>query len=138
VTFAILAYWILMIPESSVLPFHHLAVDYRPYPGSVFVFLALACFAVNALGVRRGGFALALFAAYAGASSVALNRTWQNGRTLWSHSVAYGGDPVAHLNLALSLTDRHDPQVRRHLRRRCVSTPVTCSPTSTCACCRST
>ena len=113
--FCVFAYWILLLPESSILPFHHLAVDYRPYPGSVFLFLLVATLAVQTLGTRRGALALGVVTAYAGATSIALNRNWQSGTTLWSHSVAYGGDAVAHLNLALSLGDRNDMRVRQHL-----------------------
>ena len=40
---------------------------------------------------------------------------WRTGETLWTHSVAHGGDALAHLNLAMSLPDRRDPRVKAHL-----------------------
>ena len=52
---------------------------------------------------------------YFAAASISLNGTWRTNATLWAHSVRYGGDEVAHLNLAMSFADRRDPRVRRNL-----------------------
>jgi protein O-mannosyl-transferase len=114
--FSILAYWILMNPESSVLPLHHLAVDYRPYPASPFLFLAGAL-ALDRTVVPRplAGVIVTGAVVYAGTASYLLNRTWRTEESLWSHSVRYGGDALAHLNLAMSIEDRDDPRVRRNL-----------------------
>ncbi len=114
ISFCILASWALMIPESSLLPLYHLAVDYRPYPSSPFLFLAVG------LALERRTPALATpvllaFAAYLGVASFFLNRTWRTDETLWTHSVRYGGDALAHMNLAMSLSDRTDPRVRANL-----------------------
>ncbi len=112
IAFSVIAYLVLMIPESSVLPFHQAAADYRVYPGSLFVFLAVSAIALR---YRTGTVALAAFVLYAGAVSLALNRKWRTAEQLWTHSVTYGGDPVAHMNLAMSIADRRDPRVRKHL-----------------------
>ena len=113
--FCIVVYWILMIPESSALPLHQIAADYRPYPSSVFLFLA-ACLAVVQYGnLRFASYGLAGFALYASATSAALNRNWRSGEALWSHSVKYGADAVAHMNLAMSIPDQTDARVRMHL-----------------------
>jgi Flp pilus assembly protein TadD len=114
-SFAIVAYWVLLAPTSSLFAFHQPAVDYRPYPGSPFLFLALALAAGRWLPPRL---ALALGCAWvlgAAAASVCRNRIWRTGETLWSHSVAWGGDATAHLNYAMSIADRRDPRVRAHL-----------------------
>jgi Flp pilus assembly protein TadD len=113
ISFSILAYWVLMIPESSVLPLYHLAADYRPYPSSPFLFLAVGM----ALERRAPDLTplLLVFAAYLGFTSLLLNRTWRTGETLWTHSVRHGGDALAHMNLAMSLRDRTDPRVRENL-----------------------
>ncbi len=115
IAFCIIVYWILMIPESSILPLYQLAVDYRPYAGSLFLFLGLASLLVGAAGVGPAALALALFSLYIGAASIASNAHWRTGEQLWTHSVAYGGDAVAHLNLAMSIADRRDPRVRAEL-----------------------
>jgi tetratricopeptide (TPR) repeat protein len=44
-----------------------------------------------------------------------MNTHWSSGERLWTHSVEHGGDPVAHLNLAMSISDRRDPRVRAQL-----------------------
>lgn len=115
VAFGIITYWILMLPESSILPFYQAAVDYRPYAGSLFLFLAVISLLVEIFGQRRTSLGLAVFSLYAGAASIASNAHWRSGEVLWSHSVNYGGDAVAHLNLAMSIADRRDPRVREQL-----------------------
>jgi hypothetical protein len=112
VAFCVIAYWILMIPESSVLPLYQAAVDYRPYAGSLFLFLAVATVLVAVCGEGLAALVLAGFSVYIGAASIAANAHWRTAERLWSHSVAYGGDAVAHLNLAMSIADRRDPRVR--------------------------
>jgi tetratricopeptide (TPR) repeat protein len=115
VAFCVIAYWILMIPESSVLPLYQAAVDYRPYAGSLFLFLAVATVLVAVCGEGLAALVLAGFSVYIGAASIAANAHWRTAERLWSHSVAYGGDAVAHLNLAMSIADRRDPRVRAEL-----------------------
>ena len=115
VAFGILAYWALMLPESSVIPLHHAAVHYRPYPASPFLFLAAVAFVVQVLGPRRAAAVGCAAIAWFASISIVLNRTWRTDETLWAHSVRYGVEPLGHMNYAMSLTDRRDPRVRQHL-----------------------
>jgi tetratricopeptide (TPR) repeat protein len=115
ICFSILAYWALMLPESSVLPLHAASVHYRPYPSSPFFFLALALVLERHAGRRTRDALLMAGLAYFGAASIFLNRTWKSEETLWTHSVRHGGEALAHLNLAMSIEDRTDPRVRHHL-----------------------
>ncbi|HSL69388.1 MAG TPA: hypothetical protein VK864_04060, partial [Longimicrobiales bacterium] len=117
ISFCVLTYWILMIPESSVVPLHQLAADYRAYPSSFWLYLGGTLALVNAVRLRTATAVLVAFALYCGAVSTALNRTWRTGESLWLHSAQHGGDAVAHLNLAMSIADRSDPRVRRQLER---------------------
>ncbi|HKY60401.1 MAG TPA: tetratricopeptide repeat protein [Gemmatimonadota bacterium] len=123
VAFGILAYSALMLPESSIVPLHHAAVHYRPYPASPFLFLAVAAFLIQILGPRRamavGCVAIAWFAS----NSVVLNRTWRTDETLWAHSVRHGAEPLGHMNFAMSLSDRRDPRVRQHLEEALRGSP---------------
>lgn len=103
-SFCILAYWIMLAPTSSVIPLHAVAVDYRPYGSSPFLFLAIA------LTVLRIEFpARSLVAAgaivWCAASSVMLNRTWLTDTTLWAYSVEHGGGALAHHNLGMATAD---------------------------------
>ena len=112
VAFCVFAYLILMIPESSIVPLHQAASDYRAYAGSIFVFLALS---VAVWHYWPGRVAMTGFAVYVALVSIALNRNWRSAESLWTHSVIHGGDAVAHMNLALSIPNRGDPRVRQHL-----------------------
>jgi len=106
VSFAILAYWILLIPEASVFPLWALATDYRTYASSPFLFVAIAAAAVHFVPARKalawvGGAVVCYF----GAASVYLDTTWRTELSLWTHSVRHGGEALAHLNLGMSLAD---------------------------------
>ncbi len=113
--FSIAGYWVLMAPESSILPLHHLAVHYRPYPASPFFFLALGLVIERWVPSRAAAAIGAAAIAFFAGASVSLNRTWRSEETLWTHSVRYGAEPLAHMNLAMSIADRSDPRVRLHL-----------------------
>ncbi len=110
VSFCILGYWALMIPESSVLPLHHLAAHYRAYAPSPFFYLVAALVAWRFVKPTvRAPILWVLLAFFAGATTY-LNTTWRSDEALWSHSVKHGGDAVAHLNLGMSYAD---PNVRK-------------------------
>jgi len=121
--FSIGAYWILMLPESSVLPFYHLAVDYRPYPSSPFLFLLVSMASLAWLPRRMTTALASIVVVLMASASVYLNTTWRTEETLWSYSLKYGGDSLAHLNLAMSISDRSDPRVRFHLEEALRMTP---------------
>jgi tetratricopeptide (TPR) repeat protein len=115
--FALLGYWILMIPESSLLPISHLAVHYRAFPSSWLLYLTLALLLAR---VTRPRLAAALGVAVVGVLAVAsfsMNRLYRSEASLWAHSVRHGGEALAHMNYAMSLSDRSDPRVREHLER---------------------
>lgn len=115
VALSIFAYWVLMVPESSVLPLHHLAVDYRPYASSPFLLLVVALAAEKFFRPAAASIVLSAFALHVSFASYALNATWKTEETLWTHSVRHGGDSLAHLNMAMSIPDRSDPRIRHHL-----------------------
>jgi tetratricopeptide (TPR) repeat protein len=123
IAFCIVSYWLLMAPESSVLPLFHLRVDYRPYPSSPFLYGALV-FAAIAILPRAAviGAGAAAIVALIGAS-LTINRTWRTEESLWTHSTQLGGSEVAHLNLAMAIADRRDPRVRMHMERALALSP---------------
>jgi tetratricopeptide (TPR) repeat protein len=55
--------------------------------------------------------------------SFSMNRTYRTEETLWAHSVAHGGEALAHMNYAMSMSDRADPRVREHLERAVAMSP---------------
>ncbi|HEY7472180.1 MAG TPA: tetratricopeptide repeat protein, partial [Gemmatimonadota bacterium] len=115
--FALLGYWILMIPESSLLPISHLAVHYRAFPSSWLLYLALALLLARVTRPRLAttlGIAVVVVLAVV---SFSMNRIYRSETSLWVHSVQHGGEALAHMNYAMSLPDRSDPRVREHLER---------------------
>jgi tetratricopeptide (TPR) repeat protein len=114
-SFSICAYWVLIAPDSSIVPLYYEAAYYRPYPGSPFLMLAVALLAVQYLAPRYRAIPAALLVLYFGLASVYLNGTWKSAEAMWSHSVRFGGDATAHMNLAMSIPDRKDPRVRMNL-----------------------
>ena len=122
-SFAILGYWTLMLPESSVIPISHLAVHYRAFPSSWLLYLAICLLLVHALRPR---IAMALGTAVVvvlACASFSMNRIYRSETSLWAHSVRHGGEALAHMNYAMSLPDRTDPRVRAHLERAVAMNP---------------
>jgi tetratricopeptide (TPR) repeat protein len=111
VTTGVLAYLVLMLPESSLLPLSHAHMPYRPYPGMPFLFLAAASAAYTFGGARIATGLLALFVVASALASVMLNPVWRTSETLFTHAVEHGGGLQAHLNLAGSYPDRMDPRI---------------------------
>jgi len=122
-SFSICAYWVLIATDSSIVPLYYEAAYYRPYPGSPFLMLAGGLIAVQYLAPRYRAMPAALLVLYLGLASVYLNGTWKSAETLWSHSVRFGGDATAHMNLAMSIADRKDPRVRMHLEEALLLNP---------------
>jgi tetratricopeptide (TPR) repeat protein len=117
IAFAILGYWSLMIPESSLVPISHLAVHYRAFPSSWLLYVA-ACLLIARAVKPRLALALGTTTAIVLAlATFSMNRVYRSEASLWAHSVRYGGEALAHMNYAMSLPDRTDARVREHLER---------------------
>lgn len=121
--FAILGYWALMLPESSVFPISHLAVHYRAFPSSWLLFLGVAVLAVRFLRPRAAAAFGSVIVIVLALTSFSMNRIYRTETSLWAHSVEHGGEALAHMNYAMSLPDRNDPRVRRHLERAVEMSP---------------
>ena len=115
--FGILGYWALMLPESSAIPISHLAVHYRAFPSSWFLYLGIGLLAMRFLRPRIAATAAAFAVLALAVTSFSMNRIYRTEQTLWAHSVQHGGEALAHMNYAMSLPDRADPRVREHLER---------------------
>jgi hypothetical protein len=74
--FCLLAYWIVQSPESSFVPMLHNASDFRPYPASPFLFLALALLLERYLKPALVTCVLLALILFFGAVSVAMNAMW--------------------------------------------------------------
>jgi tetratricopeptide (TPR) repeat protein len=103
-SFCIATYWLMMATTSSVIPLYHIAVDYRPYPSSPFLYLALAVLALRLTLPARTALATGAIV-WCAATSIFLNQTWRDDKALWSYSVEHGAGPLAHHNLAMATTD---------------------------------
>jgi tetratricopeptide (TPR) repeat protein len=123
IAFALLGYWALMLPESSVLPISHAAVHYRALPSSWLLYMALALTVVPWARPRLA-FSLGIAVAVALAGlSFSMNRIYRTEESLWAHSLRYGGEALAHMNYAMSLPDRDDPRVLLHLEKAVEMSP---------------
>ncbi len=105
ISFSILAYWIMLAPTSSVIPFHTIRADYRPYPSSPYFYLTIIYLVHRFLKsnmkiIFSGGLAV-----YFGIFSIFMNQIWETKESLWTHSVKLGGTALAHHNLAMGTQD---------------------------------
>ncbi len=121
--FAILGYWALMIPESSLIPISHLAVHYRAFPSSWLLYLVIGLLVARWVRPRMAATAAWVAVLALAVTSFSMNRIYRTERSLWAHSVEQGGEALAHMNYAMSLPDRADPRVRDHLERAIEMSP---------------
>lgn len=118
ISFCVLAYWALLVPEASIFPLWALATDYRPYASSPFLYLSIAVIATHCISSHRALRVAAVLAVVGSAvTSMYLNTTWRTERSLWQHSVDYGGSALAHLNLGMTYTD---PEIRATFLREAI------------------
>jgi hypothetical protein len=116
-SFAILGYWVLFAPTSSLRPFRYMVMDYRQYPSLAFLCLLLVL-GLSRLPRRRLVVALyAAFLLYLAGSAVVLNRVWKTDRTLWEHAYQLGGEPLVSILYGKSI-ENDDPQQAINLYRR--------------------
>ncbi len=121
--FAIFAYWATMVPESSFLPLHKLAADYRNYAGLPYLGLLVSMLIFHYLPRRSAVLVLGVLLLYFGASAWAMNRHYRNGRSFWAQSVRYGGDEVANMNYGLSFIGQDDAAARKYLEKALETNP---------------
>ena len=114
VAFALLAWFVLWIPTSSLAPLRYLATDYRAYPSLAFLLLALVVAVGAALPARARRPALVLGLLGCAAGSLGQNAVWQDEQSLWGHAVRLGARPMAHVNYAKSIQARAPDEARRH------------------------
>lgn len=105
VAFGIVAYWLLMATESSLLPLERKVAHYRVYPGSAYVFLAVAALAAEWLRGRALLRASLLPVSYLMVTSIWSNTLWLRPQTLWAHSIEQGAESIAYEYLAATLLD---------------------------------
>ena len=103
---AVAVWWILLAPTSSVVPTHHLAVHYRPFASMVFVMLAVAVPLAAVRWSRLVGIGVVVWLSVL---TWRHSRTWHTPESLWTHSVAHGGDALAYHNLGVAVMSR-DPK----------------------------
>lgn len=96
---------LMVAPTSSVFPLMTPVVPYRPLPGLPYLFLALISLAAPRLGARTGRALLGGALLGLGLCALWLNPIWRDHTSLWSHSVAVGGNSRAFSLLAAGTTD---------------------------------
>ncbi|HLG16576.1 MAG TPA: tetratricopeptide repeat protein [Blastocatellia bacterium] len=105
-SFAILSYFVLLLPVSHIIPHHELLADHYLYLPLMSFGLLMALLLKKASGksaaVRKAAYAVSLMAVLAlGALTVVRNRDWQNGFAVWqSNYDAVPNSPRAAYNLA--------------------------------------
>jgi tetratricopeptide (TPR) repeat protein len=115
--FAIFAYWATMLPESSFLPLHRIAADYRAYPGLPYLGLVIAMLAFRYLPPKAAPMFLAALLVYFGASAYAMNRHYRDDKSFWAQSVRYGGDETATMNYALCFRGQDEGIAKTYLEK---------------------
>lgn len=123
-TLGVLAYWVMLLPVSHIIPHHELAAEHHLYVASTGLCLALGA-GVVALGRRHRWAGLsagvALLVAFI-ALTLARNEDWRTEEALWADTVARAPDCArANLNLAAirldqGRLDEAEAMLRRSLR----------------------
>ncbi|MGZ8474268.1 MAG: tetratricopeptide repeat protein [Candidatus Deferrimicrobiaceae bacterium] len=118
ITFCVLSYWALLVPEASIFPLWAIATDYRPYAASPFLYLSIAVISSHCISSYRALRVAAILAViWSAGTSAYLNTTWRTEQSLWRHSVDHGGSALAYLNLGMS---HRDPGIKASFLREAI------------------
>ncbi len=115
-SFAILGYWVLFAPTSSLWPFRYLVMDYRQYPSLPFLCLLVALGLSRLPRRRLAVVAYSTLVVYFAGSAFVMNRVWKTEKTLWEHTYRCGGEVLANVLYAKSIED-DDPKLSIKLYR---------------------
>jgi len=111
VAFSLMAYWVLLLPVSHVIPHHELAAEHHLYLPSAFLCFALGvgCVHLGRLRAWAGPAACAALCVPLVALTIARNEVWRTEETLWtSVLVEHLWCARAGLNLGAYYLDRHE------------------------------
>ncbi len=115
--FAIFAYWATMAPESSFLPLHQWASDYRVYPALPYLALVITLLLFRYLPPKTAPLVLAALLLYFGVSSWAMNRHYRDDKSFWAQSVRYGGDEVANMSYGMCFRGQDEATAKQYLEK---------------------
>ena len=115
VSFCIFAYWVMMSLESSVLPLHRLAADYRVYPALPFLLLIIFLVVFTFLPSRPATTLALVLLLFFGGSSYAMNRHFMDDKSFYGQSVRYGSDETGTMNYGMSFRGEDDETARKYL-----------------------
>ncbi|NIQ00765.1 MAG: hypothetical protein GWM98_10515, partial [Nitrospinaceae bacterium] len=120
IAFCILAYWALMAVTSSIFPpgptgATDYASDYRPYPASMFLYLAGATAAFTYFNRKWFGAGTVVLVAAFSSATLYLNTTWKTEESFWRRAIERDASHLAHVAYARTQKDRAVQE--KHLRQ---------------------
>ncbi|PYS27924.1 MAG: hypothetical protein DMF75_19580, partial [Acidobacteria bacterium] len=121
--FAVLSYFVILLPVSQIIPHHELLADHYLYlPMMSFgLFVALLARRISQSGVidkRAPYFVAAAAVIILGAMTVIQNRTWKDERTLWTANYqAVPNSPRAALNLGNTYQETEPERAKQLFKR---------------------
>ncbi|HIN86075.1 MAG TPA: hypothetical protein EYN06_06305, partial [Myxococcales bacterium] len=115
ISFCILAWWIMMLPTSSIVPAHAAVVHYRALPSLPFAALLASVAIWSLLPHRVAALTSVALVLVLGCATWQANKTWRTEETLFAHSIKHGGAAMAHHNYATSLMSFDSKGAEKHL-----------------------
>lgn len=110
IPFVIFTYWLTILPANSFIKLNHLAADYRPFWGLLFLLMAVG-YGINRYAKEdyKNRIWIALII-YFTLFNVYQTRFWQTEETLWMQSIKEGASVLGYGSAAVAVRDR-DPEL---------------------------
>ena len=118
ISFSILAYWIMFIPTSSVLPVYQYVADRWMYPSLPYLCLITAIIIIRYIPRPKISLIiLIILILYFGIASFFMNFHWKNSLSFYKQCAKYGTDEIGYMNLGLSYRGVDEEKARFYMEK---------------------
>lgn len=124
IPFAVFTYWLCVLPSNSFIKLNHLAADYRPFWGLLFILVMLAAIIHHITPKKYLRIVIIVVLTYFTLLNIYHARFWQNDETLWVQSVKEGASILGYGSAAHAIKNKDPEQAIKWLEKAIEMAPT--------------